>query len=138
MPARKCLEQWRLGCEDLRARRGKDPDDVKIVSIIEAKIGFSGRRGCSVHPHAERRARKWFELRSRTFQFVRADLPVMIHIDRHKRFDVGAGEDHLRFEAIGEDLHRGRAQAGIVSTREAGDDKIVASQNARSAHQLMR
>ena len=66
-------------------------------------------------------------------QFLGADLPIVIRVERDERFDVGAGEDHLRFEAIGEDLQRGRAQAGIVGVREAGDANEKRCQPAASS-----
>ena len=51
-------------------------------------------------------------------------------------------QDHLRFKAIREDLQRGRAQAGIMSVREAGSTNEKrcqpATQTVFPAHQLMR
>ena len=75
-------------------------------------------------------------------EFFGADQPIVIRVKRDQRFEVGSGDDHLGFEAIGEDLQRGRAQPGIMSVREAGSTNEKrcqpATQTIFPVHQLMR
>ena len=119
VPARQALDQGRLQDEGLCAMHGKRSGQMKVVFSSRRKPAPVMAMVVSLTPHIERPAHESFEIGT-AFAFLGAGLHRRDSRRGHERFDVGAGEDHLCFEAVRVDLQCSCAQAGIVAMQHAG------------------